>query len=331
MEYNTGEKIAQLSVLDPDIEEYLKTHDALSTEGPRKPDTDFDYSINVRMRDGYLSETRIHKPPNPSGAKSPVIVLLYGGGFVTGDCRQLGGFARVATRLFNATVVNLSYRLAPANPFPAAPNDVWDGLKWVAGNAQTLGGDTSVGFILGGVSAGGNLAAVTAQKTVDGTDVLTPPLTGLWLCIPVIAEEDAVPTQYRDLFFAREQNAEAPILGAAAFARIRAAYAPQAKSPDYSPFNSAAPHKGMPPTFLQVAGKDFLRDDGMVYERALREHGVETRLEVYPGAPHGHIAFRGENIKSSIKARVDIFKGLAWLLKVSVAEGDIRTELSREF
>ncbi|KAK1992600.1 alpha/beta hydrolase fold-3 domain-containing protein [Colletotrichum falcatum] len=331
MEYNTREKVAQLSIPDPEIEEYLKTHDAFPVDGSRKPDTDFDYSVNVKMRDGYLSETRIHKPPNPSGAKSPVIVLLYGGGFVMGDCHQLSGFARVAARLFNATVINLSYRLAPANPFPAAPKDVWDGLRWVAENARTLGGDASAGFILGGLSAGGNLAAVTAQKTVDGTQVLAPPLTGLWLCVPAIAEEDAVPAKYRDLLFSKEQNAEAPVLDAATFRRVTAAYAPDAGSPDYSPFNSGAPHKGMPPTFLQVAGKDILRDDGLVYERALREHGVDTRLEVYPGAPHGHIAFQGESVGSSVKARVDVYKGLAWLLNVSVTEEDIKTELSREF
>ncbi|KAK1973218.1 Alpha/Beta hydrolase protein [Colletotrichum cereale] len=273
------------------------------------------------MRDGYLSETRIHKPSIPSGAKSPVIVFLYGGGFMVGDCRQLSNFARVATKLFNATIVNLSYRLAPANPFPAGPYDVWDGLAWVAKNAHTLGGDTSVGFVLGGVSAGGNLAAVTAQKTVNGTGASAAPLTGLWLFIPVIANEDAIPP--------REQNAEAPILNAAAFALMLTTYAPDTMSPDFSPFNSKAPHEGMPPTFLQVAGQDLLRDDGLVYERALREHGVETRLEVYPGAPHGHIVFR--NVRSSVKARVDLFKGLAWLLKVSVAEADIVKELDREF
>ncbi|KAK1984447.1 alpha/beta hydrolase fold-3 domain-containing protein [Colletotrichum cereale] len=329
MEYNTREKVAQLSAPDPEIEEYLKTLGTIPTEGPRTPDTDFEYSINIKMRDGYLSETRIHKPSTPSGAKSPVIVLLFGGGFMVGDCRQLSDFARVATKLFNATVVNLSYRLAPANPFPAGPNDVWDGLAWVAENAYTLGGDTSVGFILGGVSAGGNLAAVTAQKTVDGTGALAAPLTGLWLSIPVIANEDAIPPRYRDLFFSREQNAEAPILNAAAFALMLPTYAPDTMSPDFSPFNSKAPHEGMPPTFLQVAGRDLLRDDGLVYERALREHGVETRLDVYPGAPHGHLGFR--NVRSSAKARVDIFKGLAWLLKVSVAEADIVTELDREF
>ncbi|GKT48123.1 AB hydrolase superfamily protein [Colletotrichum spaethianum] len=243
-----------------------------------------------------------------------------------GKCRQLGEQARIATNLFNAIVINLSYRLAPVNPFPAAPNDVWDGLKWVAANAHVLGGDPLAGFILGGLSAGGNLAAVTAQRIADGTGALTPPLTGLWPCNPIIVEEDVVSPQYRDLFFSREQNADAALFNRAIFTQMMAAYVPEAKSPDYSPFNSKAPHKGMPPTFVQVSGADFVRDDGNVYERALRDHGVKTRLEVYPGAVHAHIALRGLNFKSSIKAHVDVFKGLAWLLKVPVSDEDIKKE-----
>ncbi|WYZ35050.1 hypothetical protein EsH8_I_001326 [Colletotrichum jinshuiense] len=326
MEYDTREKITPLGVIDPEIVEYLQSLPPYATDlgDHMKPDTDNEYSVKIPMRDGYQSETRIHKPSTTPDAKSPVVVLIFGGGFVMGDCHQMNPYARVATSLFNATVINISYRLAPANPFPAAPNDVWDGLKWVVENAHTLGADLSAGFVIGGVSAGANLAAVAAQKAID--EGLTPAMSGVWLCYPLLLDEANVPQQYRDVFFSRVQCADAPICGTENLEQIKAAYMPNVKSPDYSPFNAKSPHKGMPPTFLQVSGMDPVRDDGLIYERALKEHGVKTRLDVYPGATHAHLIFPG--VKSSVKAQSDIFEGLAWLLEKPISQDALKKALA---
>lgn len=43
----------------------------------------------------------------------------------------------------------------------------------------------------------------------------------------------------------------------------------------------ATTQEGLPPAFLQIGGIDPLRDDGLVYEQALREAGVKTKFEVY--------------------------------------------------
>ncbi|KAK1536043.1 alpha/beta hydrolase fold-3 domain-containing protein [Colletotrichum paranaense] len=323
MEYDTKEKLAALSVIDPEIAEYLAGGHPLPESAPPAPDTEFEYTIQIPMRDGgRQQEARVHKPSTSTGAKSPVIVLIYGGAFTMGDCHQMSPWARIARKLFNATVINLSYRLAPTHPFPAAPNDVEDGLKWVSENAHTLGGDLSAGFVIGGPSAGANLAAVMAQKMVDGATKLGAPLTGVWLLAPLFLEDDIVPPKYKDIFLAREQNAEAPIFSKAAWGYLAANYKADIKSVDYSPFNSKNPHVGMPRTVVQVGGLDFLRDDGLVYEKALRAHGVETRLDVYPGAPHGHFIFPG--VESAFKANLDIFRGLGWLLKQEVSEDEIK-------
>ncbi|KAK2040093.1 hypothetical protein LZ31DRAFT_587369 [Colletotrichum somersetense] len=277
-------------------------------EGTFYENSDIEYSIKIPMRDGYQSETRIHKPPSPDG-KHPLLVFIYGGGFIMGHCTQLSPYACIAAKLFNAVVVNISYRLAPTHKFPAAPNDVWDSLKWIAANAHTFGADPTEGFILGGGSAGGNLSAVTAQKSLD--EGLSPPLTGIWLSSPYLLAEEIVPDKYKDVWFSREQNAAGPVIDKASMEHLKLAYSADMKSPDLSPFNAKNPHKGIPPVYLQVCGKDPLRDDGLVYERVLRDHGAKTRLDVYPGAPHGHTIFP---CKLSTKSHFDTFNGLAWLL-----------------
>ena len=40
----------------------------------------------------------------------------------------------------------------------------------------------------------------------------------------------------------------------------------------------APSHAGLPRTFIQVMALDPLHDDGVAYERVLREAGVETRI-----------------------------------------------------
>jgi acetyl esterase/lipase len=69
----------------------------------------------------------------------------------------------------------------------------------------------------------------------------------------------------------------------------------------------------MPKTFLQVAGMDMYRDDALIYRRMLEEAGVQTRLRVYAGVPHGH-ANLYPGLRASREAKVDTVEGIGWLL-----------------
>lgn len=273
------------------------------------------------MRDGHQSSAQVYKPKTQTGP-SPLVVLAHGGGFVMGRNTEMQLYARALNHLYNATVISISYRLAPEHKFPVAPYDIWDSLEWIANpsNSKTLGFDTSAGFVLGGVSAGGNLAATIAQMWYE--EKKSPPLSGIWLSIPHLLEAEIVPQEYRDLWFSRVQNADALILNEESIAWIKTAYQPDTYSPYFSPFNSKAPHKGLPPVYLQVCGQDPLRDDALIYEKALRDNRVTTKLDVYPGVPHGHnVLF--PMLKCAHKCNTDGILGFGWLLGEKELDGRV--------
>lgn len=163
--------------------------------------------IDIPMRDGYNSELHIVKPSDSSSA-NPVVVLVFGGAFVMGTNIQSIVWARIIATLYGATVVQPSYHLAPEHKFPAAPNDIWDSVQWIAANASVLDADLTKGFVIGGGSAGGNLSIVTAHRSLK--ERLSPPITGDLASIPLCMSKETVPEKYKDLWVSREQNTNAP-------------------------------------------------------------------------------------------------------------------------
>ena len=103
-------------------------------------------------------------------------------------------------------MLNVDYRLAPKHVFPKGIEDSHDAVKWAATNAHALQADPSKGFIIGGVSAGGNFVGVLAYLCRD--EGLSPPITGLWLSIPCCLMPqafDLVP-HWKDELLSIEQN-----------------------------------------------------------------------------------------------------------------------------
>lgn len=234
-----------------------------------------------------------------------------------GNNLQLAPYANILAILYSAVVVLPMYRLAPEDPFPAAPHDACDSLAWIGENVARLGADPSAGFVVGGLSAGANLSAVAVQQAVSTG--FTPPITGIWLSIPSILAAPNVPQAERHLWVSRDkcanvpEFANSPVLSAESLQRFGDAYSADDSSPMWSPFNAQEPHKGMPAAYFQVCGLDPLRDDGLIYERTLRSNGVPTSMDVYPGVPHGHMmAF--PMLTSSKKFHVDAVVGLGRLL-----------------
>ncbi|CAN9247238.1 unnamed protein product [Alternaria alternata] len=292
----------------------------LSILPPPDPTLDQGEVVDIPLRDGTVSQIRIFRPKVASQQPRPLIVLIYGGGFILGDNTQLSSVSRVLANLYSAVAVNISYRLAPTHKFPTAAQDAYDSVRWLSQNPSTLGADLSKGFVLLGASAGANLAAVVAQKWFSGKS--SPPITGLSLAIPWLLSEEIVPQAYKHLWFSRNQNENAMILNKGTIDYMLAAYEPDVHSADFSPFNHPAPHSGMPPVYIQVCGADPLRDDGLIYEQALRFFGVKTKLDVYPGVPHGFSVFW--EMELAKKSFSDQILAIGWLLGVEKTREDVQ-------
>lgn len=101
----------------------------------------------------------------PGAGVRPVLMLVHGGGWCEGARQGLDDHARrfAAEGYLAATV---SYRLAPAWPYPAACEDVTAAAAWLVAHAGAFGGDGQRVGAYGG-SAGAHLAAwlATAPDT----------------------------------------------------------------------------------------------------------------------------------------------------------------------
>ncbi|OBT43996.1 hypothetical protein VE00_05694 [Pseudogymnoascus sp. WSF 3629] len=268
----------------------------------------------IPVRDGTSIPVRFHSPRDPPASGSPILVMLHSGGYCIGGLDNRLEDCRMFVEKWGFVVVNVDYRLAPEHPFPTPVHDAYDAVKWAADNASELHANPSAGFIIGGNSTGATLGAIISLIARD--EGLSPPLTGVLLSVPTVVDPKAVPESYKEQYLARDQNSDAPYYLTRLNEVFQAAYKPDHTSHLASPLLHRAGHKDLPPAYIQICGLDPARDDGFIYDRVLREAGVKTRVDVYPGLPHAFWAFLPQ-LSSSKKYSADLIDGISWLLEQS--------------
>lgn len=253
----------------------------------------------VQGRGGPIP-VRVYRPE--TAGPLPLVVYAHGGGFVFCDLDSHDGLCRSIAKLIPAVVVSVGYRLAPENPWPAAAEDVYAATCWARDNAGALGADPER-LVVGGDSAGGNLAAVTAVMARDRGG---PAPAAQLLLYPVIAA-DFDTESYR--LFGRGYYNPKPALQ-----WYWDCYVPSRGDrahPYATPLN--ADLRGLPPAVLVVAGHDPLRDEGLAYGAALTAAGVPTRQLRYDGGIHGFMTMPMLDIAN--RARHEAAAAVAELLQ----------------
>src|SRR6185312_790047 len=194
---------------------------------------------------------RVYSP----SAKAPGVVIYYhGGGWVVGSLDGWDPAVRALAAASGCDVVSVDYRLAPEHAFPAAADDAYDALVWVA-SASGLAAGRPV--VVAGDSAGGNLAAVSALRARDFGG---PPIALQVLVYPVV-DCDLDRRSYH------EYGGDELILNRRDMVWFWDHYAPDPATranPYASPLRASS-LSGLPPAYVVTAEHDPLRDEGFAY------------------------------------------------------------------
>ncbi|MGH3648494.1 MAG: alpha/beta hydrolase [Micromonosporaceae bacterium] len=233
----------------------------------------------VSLPDGLAG--RLYTP----GERAPgngLLVFYHGGGWVVGSLDSHDHVCRYLARHAGVKVLSVAYRLAPEHPFPAPAHDAYAGFRYAVAHADELGVDPDA-IAVGGDSAGGNLAIVTALQAVadggarpayqllfyPGTDHTTRrPSRDAYGEGFFLTDEDM--NWFGDHYVAPEEKANplaSPLL-----------------APDLSE---------LPPAYLAVAGFDPLCDEGEAFAHRLTEAGVPVTLRRFDDLIHGYANFFG--------------------------------------
>lgn len=218
---------------------------------------------------------RIYTPAGdgPFGA----LVFYHGGGWVVGTLDGSDATCRALCNAAGCVVVSVDYRLAPEAKFPGPVEDCYAAAAWVAAHAGEIGVDPSR-IAIGGISAGGNLAAAVALMAGDRGG---PPIRHQMLVVPVVERRfdtrsymekaegygltRASMQWYWDHYLAADADADNP----------------------YAAPLRAASLAGLPPAHVLTAEYDPLSSEGEAYARALKAAGVPVEFTCYDGMTHG--------------------------------------------
>ncbi|MDP9795915.1 acetyl esterase/lipase [Catenuloplanes nepalensis] len=221
---------------------------------------------------------RLYRPDAP--AAPAAILAVHGGGFVLGSID--GNDARNAAfaRDLGVLVASVDYRLAPEHPYPAALDDCYAALTWLAGHASELGIDPAR-IALHGASAGGGLCAGLALLARDRGG---PAIAFQYLGIPVVDDRMTTPSMTAFTDTPNWDRASAEISWNA---YLGEGVPGGADVPVYAAPARATDLTGLPPAYVSVMHFDPLRDEGIAYALALLAAGVPVELHLFPGTFHG--------------------------------------------
>ncbi|PKN62451.1 MAG: alpha/beta hydrolase [Deltaproteobacteria bacterium HGW-Deltaproteobacteria-15] len=225
---------------------------------------------------GLSVPVRMVVPPEVNG----VYLHMHGGGFVLMRARHFDELLAATAKNSRVAVVSVDYRLAPEHPYPAAADDCETAALWLMENVQKEFGTRRL--IIGGESAGANLAAVTLNRMRDKHG-----FTGFYGANLVFGCYDISMTPSQRNWGDREFMLSTPTIEW--FNRHYLNELEKQRDPDVSPLYANL--SGLPPALFTVGTLDPLLDDSLFMHARWLAAGNSSELAVYPGGAHMFTAF----------------------------------------
>lgn len=234
--------------------------------------------------------TRYH-PKTTTGTR-PAVLYCHGGSF---QLEETPIHVRMMCDLAEATghdVYGVRYRLAPKWRHPKGLEDCRAAFQWLSSNRATLDHDR---IMLAGDSAGGNLAAMVALGSKDRKDT---PVDRVMMIYPVIARDLETPSM--------AVFTDTPVFNSVLSKSMWAIYCPEDDASCVGlPFDKDA-LEGFPPTYVETAEFDPLRDEAIMFACALMDAGVVVRTFFTAGTVHGYDgAFMSKTAKIAVEKRAE--------------------------
>lgn len=225
-------------------------------------------------------EITIYRPRGRDGERLAAVYNIHGGGMIVGHRSWEAGRVVDIVDELGVVGVNVEYRLAPENPYPAGVEDCYAGFAWLAANADELGVDPDRIVVMGG-SAGGGLAAAVSLLARDRRG---PAIAGQMLLCPMIdntnttvasMQYDGIGTWQRD----------ANLLGWSCLLGDDLAFSPDA--PAYAAPSRATDLSGLPTAFIEAGAAEMFRDEDVDYATRIWATGGQAELHIWAGGAHG--------------------------------------------
>jgi len=224
-------------------------------------------TLDVEGLTVYLSTPAEMDPAHDSFA----FLDIHGGAFTYGGGEACRIWSAGWADLLGVRCFSVDYRMPPEDPYPAPLDDCVAAYRWLLQQYE------AENIVVGGMSAGGNLAAAAMLRARDEG---LPMPAGLVLLTP---ELDL--TESGDSF---ETNRYADVVLVGSLAPTIAMYAGKAdlNDPYLSPLFGDLT-KGFPRTYLQAGTRDLFLSNAVRMHRSMRRAGVPVELHIVEGAPHG--------------------------------------------
>lgn len=231
---------------------------------------------------------RIYWPrEGAAGEQLGAVLYLHGGGYFVGNLETHDVICRNLCNDGNVAVVSVDYRRSPEHKFPAAVDDCYAALCWMAENAGELGIDADR-IAVAGDSSGG---ALTITTCVLSRDKGGPRIKYQVVVYGLLTLEDALHLPSRAEFGGGEYFGSIKELEFVSGLYLTNPDE-ERKDPLASPLLTTD-FSGLPPALVISAGYDMVRDDNKAYAEKLLKEGISTEYRCYGETLHPFFLFAG--------------------------------------